>query len=87
MELPAERAEFLDESLFYKVVNVLGGRAKRINPSGIGLYTIGDLVERGQGLANFGIEEDTSRPLSVVWFADLTFPTARAPGSGARGAR
>ena len=61
VQLPAERAEFFDKRLFDEVVNILDVCAKGFNPGRIGLRTLRDFVERGEGLLHFRGGENTNR--------------------------
>src|SRR5215510_7580576 len=70
MKLPAQRTKLLDQGFFDKMVNVFGGRSERVDPSGIGLGTISDFVERGKGLLHFSGTQyadrfDSLRPRTI----------------------
>ena len=54
MQLPPERAKFLDQRFFDEVVHVFRVGPQRFEPSGIRLGPLGNLLERPKGLLHFG---------------------------------
>src|SRR5580658_1042924 len=47
VEFPAERAELFNQGFFYEVVDVFGGSAEGVDPSGVVLRAGGNFIERG----------------------------------------
>jgi hypothetical protein len=58
VELPAERAEFFDESLFDEMMDVFGVSAGGVDPRRIGFGAGRNFFEGGESLVNFSGGED-----------------------------
>jgi hypothetical protein len=58
VQLPSERAEFLDERLFYEVMDVFGGGPELIDPRGLAFRALRDFLERGNRLLHLTLGQD-----------------------------
>ena len=53
VKFPTQRAEFLDQSFFDKVMDVFGVGSQGVNPDRVRICTFGDFVEGSKRLLHF----------------------------------
>jgi hypothetical protein len=58
VEFPSERAEFLNQGLFDKMMNVLGFRAEFVDPGRAALRAFGNPVKRRERLLRLGVTQN-----------------------------